>query len=66
MPKPTTLDGYTNQRTVDCGRVLVTLFLGLEDMNVSNHLSETKFNSMVPIKSCMSSVRKSPSDAFRK
>jgi hypothetical protein len=29
MPKPATLDGYSNQYTVDCERVLVTLLRGL-------------------------------------
>ena len=29
MPKPTTLDGYSDQYTVDCERVLVTLLRGL-------------------------------------
>ena len=29
MAKPATLDGYTDQYTVDCERVLVTLLRGL-------------------------------------
>ena len=29
MAKPATLDGYSNQYTVDCERVLVTLLRGL-------------------------------------
>ena len=29
MPKPATLDGYTDRHTTDCERVLVTLLRGL-------------------------------------